>query len=809
MYPPKKENMCFICLVEDFDRFVKINCSMNRIGFILVLVIAVNFDVLADHIVGGYIGMEQQNKQPGKYRFTLNILINHLYFATGESQRMQTDDYYIRIYSKRDNKEQLTLKVTFQGYKDLTFANISCANLLNLTTRVYTYQADENLDINAFDDDSGYYIAFERCCRERSIVNLEKPEDTGFAFYTEFPSLKKYPTFSSPAIEVIEGDFGCNRVPFKRATKFVDSDGDQLVFSLITPLKGGNTLANARDYTKPGPYALATWKNPFSENRIIWGIENLTINTTSGELSVNTNDVGAYAVAIQILKIRGGVVIGKTIFDYQLFVAPCVLVTPPTPIIQFAKTPVENLQLCRNDSIIVEAGSYQNNSYQWYKDDVLLEGQVLNRLRIRESGVYKVVTNFIDSCGVPATSKELNVTKLEAYTPKLLIMDSTLCKGDTINLIATGVQTSNLEWNINGSVITGKDTIQLNYDADVRVKAISTSGCTSKEEKVSIKFNNPPPLLINFQSSYQVCKDDSLAFPLTNSTKFEWIYTDTLGNGSQLLSKKFLSSEGTYQLKITDDNRCSSISPKFQLVKSNLPSIRFTIPDSVCYQAGELLLKAMPSGGTFSGKWVNGESLSIRNAGEGFHTIFYTLNANSSCVASDTFKVFVPPVLKTDLVDEALVSSNQSYLITLKTSSNPTHIKWTPSDFLDNPSILQPTISPATEGVYRVELTDEFGCMYSDSIEIKTFSKIIIPNAFTPNDDGLNETWEIDGIELYPNVEVYIYNLWGQELFFSKGYDMPWDGRFKNKRVEAGIYFYKVDTKQNGVSFQGVLQVLD
>jgi gliding motility-associated-like protein len=56
----------------------------------------------------------------------------------------------------------------------------------------------------------------------------------------------------------------------------------------------------------------------------------------------------------------------------------------------------------------------------------------------------------------------------------------------------------------------------------------------------------------------------------------------------------------------------------------------------------------------------------------------------------------------------------------------------------------------------------------------------LIPTAFTPNDDGINDTWEIFGIENFPESEVFIYNRWGEPIFYSKGYTTPFDGKATN-----------------------------
>ena len=105
-----------------------------------------------------------------------------------------------------------------------------------------------------------------------------------------------------------------------------------------------------------------------------------------------------------------------------------------------------------------------------------------------------------------------------------------------------------------------------------------------------------------------------------------------------------------------------------------------------------------------------------------------------------------------------------------------------------------------------VEVTDEDLCfpqkpvMAEKIISIKFCSvivpnvgnKILIPNAFSPNGDGMNDTWEIFSIASNSDVIVEIYNRWGELIYYSKGYLEPWNGTYRDKPVLEGTYAYIV-----------------
>jgi gliding motility-associated-like protein len=96
----------------------------------------------------------------------------------------------------------------------------------------------------------------------------------------------------------------------------------------------------------------------------------------------------------------------------------------------------------------------------------------------------------------------------------------------------------------------------------------------------------------------------------------------------------------------------------------------------------------------------------------------------------------------------------------------------------------------------------------SITVSILIPQKIIIPNAFTPNGDGSNDTWSIAALLSYPNCTVSIYNRYGAAVYQSKGYQYPWDGRMNGKQLPAGTYYYIIDTQKNNQKLSGPVTIL-
>ncbi len=111
-----------------------------------------------------------------------------------------------------------------------------------------------------------------------------------------------------------------------------------------------------------------------------------------------------------------------------------------------------------------------------------------------------------------------------------------------------------------------------------------------------------------------------------------------------------------------------------------------------------------------------------------------------------------------------------------------------------------------TTDTFTYELCNPAGCDTATVtlyIECKDF---IIFNGFSPNGDGVNETFTIEGIEEFPNNELQIFNRWGNVVFEQKGYKGQWNGTWNNQLLPDGTYFYLLDDGE-GKQYSGFLQI--
>lgn len=119
---------------------------------------------------------------------------------------------------------------------------------------------------------------------------------------------------------------------------------------------------------------------------------------------------------------------------------------------------------------------------------------------------------------------------------------------------------------------------------------------------------------------------------------------------------------------------------------------------------------------------------------------------------------------------------------------------WTPSDGLDNDSIANPIATPRINTLYIVEGTDLNGCRSTDSVQISIIDvpEIDVVDAITPNGDRLNDFLYAEGLELFPENTLIVFDRRGREIYRKEGYQNDWNGTYNGNPLPSGTYFYLI-----------------
>jgi gliding motility-associated-like protein len=120
-------------------------------------------------------------------------------------------------------------------------------------------------------------------------------------------------------------------------------------------------------------------------------------------------------------------------------------------------------------------------------------------------------------------------------------------------------------------------------------------------------------------------------------------------------------------------------------------------------------------------------------------------------------------------------------------------------------------LSNISQGFYKVTVSDINGCSVQNSVILNINNEVCleIPDAFSPNGDGINDVWNINGIHLYPAAMIIIYNRWGQMLWKSeRGYPVPWDGRSRGEALPVDSYHYVIDLHNGPKPIIGTVTII-
>lgn len=158
-------------------------------------------------------------------------------------------------------------------------------------------------------------------------------------------------------------------------------------------------------------------------------------------------------------------------------------------------------------------------------------------------------------------------------------------------------------------------------------------------------------------------------------------------------------------------------------------------------------------------------------------------------------------------VDPILVSLGESANLLVEGADPTQSINWTPAQFLDDPTSVNPVITAEETTAFQVSgfVGD---CELTDIVSLTIGPPVEVFNTFTPNNDGINDTWRIKYIERFNNCQVEVFDRWGQSIFKSVGYAQPWDGTFRGRYLPTGPYYYVLELNSFEVTIPPILGVV-
>jgi gliding motility-associated-like protein len=141
-------------------------------------------------------------------------------------------------------------------------------------------------------------------------------------------------------------------------------------------------------------------------------------------------------------------------------------------------------------------------------------------------------------------------------------------------------------------------------------------------------------------------------------------------------------------------------------------------------------------------------------------------------------------------------------------SGNLSSFSWSPATAMTGAGTLSPTVSPADTITYTLYALPGNGCpAVSDDVFVFVYKSLVVPNAFSPNGDGINDIWMIKGLDSYPEATTRVYTRSGMVVFEGRA-GAGWDGTYKGQPVPLATYYYVIDLRIGMAPISGWVVVL-
>lgn len=439
--------------------------------------------------------------------------------------------------------------------------------------------------------------------------------------------------------------------------------------------------------------------------------------------------------------------------------------------------------VCQYDSIALLTDTLIG-SYQWNN------GSLETSNYVSTAGIYYYT--YTDSIGCVAYSDTTTLVLLTApvFNP---IPDTAVCATSPLTFTATNDSSLTVNWydDEHNFLSTGfsYSISSVLTTTTIIVEVTDANGCTSLADTITISIIPPiaSPLLSVNDS---LCVGDTLNLLATNLSGYTYNWTGPSGftssSTSPSISPLTLANSGTYSLVVVN-GYCTSDIGTFEIEILSPPTLTSSADVTICF-GDTATLSATSS--IISLIWNTGSTASTINVTPSSTTTYFVQTSNMCGSVSDSILVTVNalPIVNAG-ADFTLLLGESSQL----NGSGTGNYLWSPSTDLSCNNCSNPTFNISQSQFFNLTITDNNGCTNSDEVYVSVtdVSSFYLPNAFTPNNDGLNDLFLVKGDDI-ATVQMLIFDRWGEKIFESNDKNIGWNGIYKGKLVEPLVYVYKI-----------------
>ena len=474
------------------------------------------------------------------------------------------------------------------------------------------------------------------------------------------------------------------------------------------------------------------------------------------------------------------------------------LVVNPLADIQLTK----DTTICVGSTIQLSANGPGISSYKWLPDLTLSNSAIFNPVA-NPINSTKYFISVIDQNG--CKNEDSVLVDVAALPVVNTIPDSALCSGSSLFLTTAGDSDSKYQWSpaiyLSNPAVQSPVASPLS-DTEYTVTATNSWNCTS-QASVQIKIKSLPVLKAFGDTTICSATNVQLSAVSSGIRQVSWYPNIYLDNNT--ISNPIASpvQTTTYVVTVTGNNQChAKDSVKVQVFPKPSFAINPTIIE-IC--KGDQVTLAASGGDQY--QWIPASTVSGTSGSSAIfsptvNTDYQVVITDNNCLVSETLTAKVSLKPKAEL---SITKSNDINCIlgeTTLSASGGVSYQWKPAVNLSDPTLSITKASPQATTMYYLEAVAMNGCLTKDSIQVlvkkvDTDQAYQLPNAFTPNNDGINDCFGISKWGTVTDLKFSIFNRFGERVFYTTNPFNCWNGKFKGTAQDPGSFVYVIQGKGN------------
>jgi len=527
-------------------------------------------------------------------------------------------------------------------------------------------------------------------------------------------------------------------------------------------------------------------------------------------------------------------------FNYTVSVNPAISVTSPTDVSACSGVPFD---YAITSNILSATFKWSRAAVSGISNAAVTDqsAPIIRETLVNTTSNIIYVPYYITpvAFGCQGTTFVLRAAVHPASKAPVINSNTPVCAGNAIFLQTPAVAGATYQWTGPDGFVSNNQNPVINNvsgaNAGTYNLTVITNNCPGMAASATIIVNAPP--IVTAGPDQVVCSMQTLVDIAGNvsggTTTGIW---STSGTGTFLPSAAQLSaqympsvqdkSNGRVVLTLTSTSRddCTPAAASMQITFSATPSVNAGPDQQVCRQD-----KTIPLNGTLlkpgSATWsTSGSGLFMPSANQldasyipseddllaGAVKLTLTYDNAGFCDApTDQMSITMVPPPTVYAGGTRYVVKSHTIVLEPTVSDDNVQYLWTPDSGLDNNTIKNPVVTGGDKDItYKLTVTDIRGCTSADSAMVIVSPVITVNSAFTPNNDGVNDVWNILGLFAYTDATIDVYNRYGKLLYHSLGYTSPWNGTYDGKTLPSGTYYYVIKLNVNNQILSGPITII-